>query len=202
MADTDHCQTTSPHVILQHPHGTGWLHNATETLPTLPPSQALDLILRYDLAYRLTYHRAPSSTLIDQYILQAFDAHIHGDRDIDPYTLYRAIDTPIRHSNPLYLDKPLQWWAQSLDRWYRQATGARKPQPDESLYDRLSQTAILLQADLWAYRPTDQHLFKQQLAARYRETIETPSADAPDPRISQAIRLLAAAARPYLYNNL
>lgn len=172
-----------------------WLSNALTRLPTLPPGQALDIILRYDYIYRITYHRPPSNDLTDHYILQAFEAHIKGDTTIDQYTLYRAIDTPIRQARDGYLDRPLQWWATSLDRWYRQATGTRKPPPDETLYDHLSQTAILLQADLWAYRPTDQRQFKQQLAQRHLPHLTHPTSD---PKLQQAIRQLKTATHPYL----
>lgn len=184
-----------PNITASSPNDAAWLRNAQSQLPAMPPSQALDTILRYDYIYRITYHRPPSTALIDRYILQAFEAHIQGDTTIDQYTLYRAIDTPVRQARNGYLDRPLQWWSTSLDRWYRQATGTRKPPPDESLYDQLSQAAILLQADLWAYRPTDQQQFKQHLAARYHPHLTTPTSD---PKLQQAIRQLKAAAHPYL----
>lgn len=104
----------------------------------------------YDLMLRITYNQPANKDTIYKIILKAFDALIHGDKYIDQYVLFKAIERRARQREQAFLDKPLTWLFQLLNEWHKQAVKGFD-RTDLSDYDILSRVNILLDADLFAF---------------------------------------------------
>lgn len=136
---------------------------------------ALKLTDAYDLMHRMAYNQPADKETINKIILKAFDALIHGDKDVDPYVLFKAIERHARHREQAFLDKPLTWIFQCMDEWHKQAV---KGFDSTSLsdYDILSRVNILLDADLFAFEGRNQQKFKQRLAEQHHHYLDNYNA--------------------------
>ena len=133
----------------------------------MPVSDALEVIQPFDLVHRIAYGKAADVDFINKYTLKAFEARIHGDQTVNEYTLFRQIAVGLNRRDPAYLDRPLEWYTLSLDRWYKVFSDPKRShQP--SVYDTIQQVNILLESYLWAYETRNQPIFKRQLFNRYR----------------------------------
>lgn len=121
--------------------------------------------------HRLAYNQPADKETINKIILKAFDVLIHGDKNIDQYVLFKAIEGRARQREQAFLDKPLTWIFQSLDEWHKQAVKGFD-RTSLSDYDILSRVNIPLDADLFAFEGRNQKAFKQRLAEQYRYDLD------------------------------
>ncbi len=168
-----------------------------EHIPMMPPGDALLVVPAHDLAHRIAYGTPADTAISTRCLLRAFDAMIHGDKSVDEYVVYDAIDRSISHPDcdPAILDRPFQWRSIALDRWYRQfKTGQAKDTP--GTYDTIQRLSILLESDLWAYETVNETTYKQSLVNSHRHLLEQPATTGP--KLQQATTRLQHAAHPYL----
>ena len=158
-----------------------WLKTARKQIDTMPVGDALKLLGTYDSVHRVAYGTPADPTFLNRYTMAAFESRIRGNREVDPYILYRQINVGIVRRDPLYLGRPLQWSTSILDRWYKELSGSYSTfscghncsgkggdKAADTLYDRLQKASILMETDLWAYEGANQKTFKQQLYDKCR----------------------------------
>ena len=158
-----------------------WLRAVRKQIDTMPVGDALKLLGTYDSVHRVAYGTPADPTFLNRYTIAAFESRIRGNKEVDPYVLYRQINAGIARRDPLYLGRPLQWSTTILDRWYKELSGSYSnpsgginnrskggDKPTDSLYDRLQKASILMETDLWAYEGANQKAFKQHLFATIR----------------------------------
>ena len=157
-----------------------WLKAVRKQIDTMSVGDALKLLGTYDSVHRVAYGTPADPTFLNRYTMAAFESRIRGNKEVDPYILYRQINAGIARRDPLYLGRPLQWSTTVLDRWYKDITGANtgtsscgtttvsREVEGATLYDHLQKAAILMETDLWAYEGANQKVFKQQLYDKYR----------------------------------
>lgn len=153
-------QTREAREVLQNAFD--WVKTVKSRLKFYSIGDALKLTDAYELMHRIAYNQPANKETINKIILKAFDALIHGDKDVDQYVLFKAIERRVRQREQAFLDKPLTWIFQSLDGWHKQALKGftRKTLSD---YDILCRVNILLDADLFAFEGRNQQKFKQRL---------------------------------------
>lgn len=156
-----------------------------ELLPKMSPANALLVISAYDMAHRFAYGSPADPKAQNKYILQAFDAMIHGDKDVDEYILYHVIENKILLKDKTYLDKPLQWVTTSQDRWFKNFANGTS-QSDISDYDTIQQVSVVLRSNLWFYLGNDEYKFKKELYRNYNQLID--DCDISNPKIYIAIQ--------------
>lgn len=144
-----------------------WVKTVGGRLRSYSAGDALKLTDAYDLMYRIAYNQPTNKETINKIILKAFDALIHGDKDVDQYVLFKAIERRARQREQAFLDNPLTWLFQSLDEWHKQAVKGFDS-TFLSDYDILSRVNILLDADLFAFEGRNQMVFKQCLVEQHR----------------------------------
>ena len=172
-----------------------WLKAVRKQRDTMPVGDALKLIDTYDSVHRVAYGTPADPTFLNRYTMAAFESRIRGNKEVDPYVLYRQINAGIARRDPLYLGRPLQWSTTILDRWYKELSGSYSNQSGginnrskgstnlntgccsfngeaskvaDTLYDRLQKASILMETDLWVYEGANQKAFKQQLYDKCR----------------------------------
>lgn len=133
-----------------------------EILPKMSAANALLVISAYDMAHRFAYKSPADPKKQNKYILKAFDALIHGDKEVDEYNLYQIIENKILFKDQAYFDKPLQWISLSLDRWCNNFIYGKSQTP-LSDYDIIQQVTILLRSNLFFKFGNDAEKFKKEL---------------------------------------
>lgn len=149
-----------------------WANNVKRHFDSFSPGEALSLIYFFDLTHRIAYQQPADRVLVNDIILRAFEARIHGDTTIDEYFLYRAIHDRIINKDKAFLDRPLTWLCLTLDRWHKEAR-AGYGKTSLPAYDIINRASILMEADLYAYEGRNQRTFKQHLAATTRHYLDT-----------------------------
>lgn len=144
-----------------------WVRTVEGRFNTLAPGEALLLADHYDLMHRIVFRSPADKGVLDRIILRAFDARIHGDKSVDEYVLYKAVERRIWQREQAFLDKPLTWLSLSLGEWHKQALKGFD-RSELSDYDIISRVNILLNTDLTAFEGRDQQSFKQRLFNQYR----------------------------------
>lgn len=148
-----------------------WLDAVKTAIDTMTAGDALALIDSYDMMHRIAYCRQSPRQFTDRYKLQAFDARIHGDKSVDQYILFRAIDAEIKRQNKQFFGKPLQWYSLTLDSWYNEFKSGRSARP-LSVYDTLQRVTILLQSDLRIFESRNEAAYKQLLFENHRHYLD------------------------------
>lgn len=138
-----------------------------EILPKMFAANALLIISAYDMAHRFAYKSPADPKMQNKYILKAFDALIHGDKEVDEYNLYQIIENKILFKDQAYFDKPLQWISISLDRWCKNFSYGKSQTP-LSDYDTIQQVTILLRSNLFFKFGNDADKFKKELFEHHR----------------------------------
>lgn len=107
-------------------------------------------------------------------ILDAFEAHIRGDKTIDQYLLFHYISREIDRRNKKFLGRHLQWEAACLDKWHRQFQygACLDPLSDHDIRQRV---LILLTSDLSPFEPRNESKFKQKLLRNHLHLLTPPS---------------------------
>ena len=134
----------------------------------MSPAQKILCDSAYNLAYRMAYAKTTAPRIVNDNLLEAFDAKIHGDRAVDEYALFRSIEHRIKQRDPHFFDKPLAWNSICVDRWLKHQYDRK------SDYDRLNQVAILLNSRLGAFLGSEQDAFKERLFDSTRHYFEKP----------------------------
>lgn len=128
----------------------------------------------YDLIHRIGFNRPSKPEFINVYVLKALDAFIKGDKTVDEYDLFRAIDAGLNRKDNAYSSKALQWHSLCLSRWYRQfKNGSSLEQLSD--YDKQQQLSILIISDLYAFEGNGQDEFKRQLITNHKPLLEKPA---------------------------
>ena len=183
-----------------------WLKAARKQIDTMSVGDALKLLGTYDSVHRVAYGTSADPTFLNKYTMAAFESRIRGNKEVDPYILYRQINAGIARRDPLYLGRPLQWSTTILDRWYKELSGGygnfshEATNPADALYDRLQKAAILMETDLWAYEGTNQKAFKQQLFKEF-STIFYSLSDC-DIATLRTLKTFLASSRRYISKEL
>lgn len=138
---------------------------------SLTPGEALILADHYDLMHRVAFRLPADKKVLDRIILRAFDARIHGDKSVDEYILYKAVERRIWQREKPFLEKPLTWLGLCISEWHKQALNGFD-HTELSNYDIISRVNILLTTDLTAFEGRNQQSFKQQLFNRYRSYLD------------------------------
>ncbi len=133
-----------------------------EILLKMSAANALLIVSAYDIAHRFAYKSPADPKTQNKYILKAFDALIHGDKEVDEYNLYQLIENKILFKDQAYFDKPLQWISISIDRWCDNFIYG-KSQVSLSDYDTIQQVTILLRSNLFFKFGNDAEKFKKEL---------------------------------------
>lgn len=137
-----------------------WLDEVGRRIPSMTAGDALTVMASFDAIHRLVFHAPADREFVSRYVLNAFDAFMAGDRSVDEYRLYRAVNAEIEQCNMRFSGEPLDWTCRALEGWWRNfRNGTAEELPD---YDRIQQAALLLSEDLWAFEP-DPQTFKKQL---------------------------------------
>lgn len=117
-----------------------WVKEIRLRIASMPVSDALEVIQTFDLVHRIAYDKAADVDFINKYTLKAFEARIHGDQTVNEYTLFRQIAVGLNRRDPSYLDRPLEWYTLSLDRWYKEFSNPKRPlQPSVYSHNHSSQ---------------------------------------------------------------
>lgn len=144
-----------------------WVKTVESGFNSYTPGDALLLTDHYDLMHRVAFRLPADKKVLDRIILRAFDARIHGDKSVDEYILYKAVERRIWQREKAFLDKPLTWLSLSLGEWHKQALKGFD-HAELSDYDIISRVNILLNTDLTAFEGRNQQSFKQRLFNRHR----------------------------------
>lgn len=144
-----------------------WVKTVESGFNSYTPGEALLLTDHYDLLHRVAFRLPADKEVINRIILRAFDARIHGDKSVDEYILYKAVERRIWQREKAFLDKPLTWLSLSLGEWHKQALKGFD-HAELSDYDIISRVNILLNTDLTAFEGRNQQSFKQRLFNRHR----------------------------------
>ena len=161
-----------------------WVNIVRSRLDSYSYGEALKLAEVYDLMQRIAFKLPADKGFSNKIILSAFDAMIHGDREVDQYMMYKAIVRAVHQREKDFFDKPLTWVCLCLDIWYRQAIeGFDRVKISD--YDILSRVNILLEADLTAYEGSRQQQFKQCLFEQHRHYLDNH--DTTDRRMAAAV---------------
>lgn len=137
-----------------------WLDEVGRRISSMTAGDALTVMASFDAIHRLVFHAPAEREFVSRYLLNAFDAFMAGDKSVDEYRLYRAVNAEIEQCNMRFSGDPLDWTCRTLEGWWRNfRNGAAAELPD---YDRIQQAALLLSEDLWAFEPEPQK-FKKQL---------------------------------------
>ena len=158
-----------------------------ELMPNMSPANALLVISAYDMAHRFAYGSPADPKTQNKYILQAFDAMIHGDKEVDEYILYQVIEDKILLKDKVYFNKPLQWTTISLDRWYKNFQYGTC-RINLSNYDIIQQVSALLRSELWPYLGKEEKKFKKTLYCNHQRFFDNH--DISNPKIFMAIQKL------------
>ena len=148
-----------------------WVKTVKSDFNSYTPGEALLLVDHYDLMHRVAFRLPADKEVLDRIILRAFDARIHGDKSVDEYILYKAVERRIWQREKAFLDKPLTWLSLSLGEWHKQALKGFD-RSEQSDYDIISRVNILLSTDLTAFEGHNQQTFKQQLFNRHRSFLD------------------------------
>ena len=151
-----------------------WLKSVRKHIDTLSVADALKLLGTYDSVHLVAYGTPADPAFLNKYTMAAFESRIRGNKEVDPYILYRQINAGIARRDPLYLGRPLQWSTTMLDRWYKELSGSYTDQgrgASKTLYDIFQKTLILMETDLWAYEGANHKAFKQQLSMTIRDCL-------------------------------
>lgn len=149
---------------------------------TISATDALTVYTMYDWNYRIAFNNSPSPDFTFGIVSGALDAHIHGDKDVDIYELYRLINLGMMFHAELYKGKPLKWISVMLDSWHKdfrtgkyinhKSQSTRIVRPSEiSDIDILNRVAILLKADLFAFE-NNTKAYKKRLFDNHRHYID------------------------------
>ena len=190
-----------------------WLKAVRKQIDTMSVGDALKLLGTYDSVHRVAYGTPADPTFLNRYTMAAFESRIRGNKEVDPYILYRQINAGMARRDPLYLGRPLQWSTTVLDRWYKELSGEYSTfkgghnrsgkggeKPTDTLYDRLQKASILMETDLWAYEGANQKAFKQQLFASYRSLFY--KAEQLDSQALSALTAFLRSSRPYMSQDI
>lgn len=144
----------------------GWVNIVKKQMLAMSPAESLQLIDTYEIMHRIAYWTSPNAEEMNGIKLTAFDAMIHGDKDVDEYIMFRTIRKAVSQRDKTFFDKPLSWSCMALERWYKEAV---KGYDNTMLsdYDIQSRINILLESDLYAYAGRNQDQFKHRLAEQY-----------------------------------
>lgn len=148
-----------------------WVKTIESGSNSYTPGEALLLADHYDLLHRVAFRLPADKEVINRIILRAFDARIHGDKSVDEYILYKAVERRIWQREKTFLEKPLTWLGLSLGEWHKQALKGFD-HTELSDYDIISRVNILLNTDLTAFEGRNQQPFKQHLFNRYRSFLD------------------------------
>lgn len=148
-----------------------WVKTIESGFNSYTPGEALLLADHYDLMHRLAFRLPADKGILDRIVLRAFDARIHGDKGVDEYILYKAVERRIWQHEKAFLDKPLTWLSLSLGEWHKQALKGFD-HTELSDYDIISRVNILLNTDLTPFEGRNQQPFKQNLFNRHRSFLD------------------------------
>lgn len=150
-----------------------WLEAVSRRIPTMSAGDALELLASFDAIHHLVFHAPADKAFVTTHVLNAFNAFMEGDRSVDEYRLFRAVNAEIDRCNISFLGEPMDWTCRKLEEWWRNFRHISDKNvirhPDASAhkalsdYDTIQQASILLDQDLWAFEP-DQDRFKSLLA--------------------------------------
>lgn len=146
-----------------------WVNGVRYMLPEMSAADTFKLSDIYDLIHRVAFRQPANPAFMDNLVLNAFDARINGDKTVDDYRLYHAIDIQIRRKNRAFLGKPLQWICDSLDRWYKNFNSGNWRKLAD--YDIIRQSGILIGADMFVYE-SDSTDFKTMLFENNRHWLD------------------------------
>ena len=113
-----------------------WIYNVKNKIGEMEVGDAMDMLAPYDLMHRLAHHSPTPKAFADEYLLKAFEARIHGDKSVNEYHLYRFIKEKLDRRDKSYFGRPLEWYASSLDRWFKKFKNGRTSE-NLSDYDTL-----------------------------------------------------------------
>lgn len=148
-----------------------WIYNVKAKIGGMEAGQAMDILAPYDFIHRLGHHSPTPKAFADEYLLKAFVARIHGDRSVNEYHLYRFIKEKLDRRDKSYFGRPLEWYASSLDRWYKKFKNGRATE-NLSDYDTLEIVSILMNEDLFAFTGRNQNIFKKILFDNHRHLLD------------------------------
>ncbi|MDE6091248.1 MAG: hypothetical protein K2G41_11185 [Duncaniella sp.] len=148
-----------------------WVYNVRTNICKMEAGHAMDMLAPYDLMHRLAHHSSTPKAFADEYLLKAFEARVHGDRSVNEYHLYRFIKEKLNRRDKSYFGRPLEWYASSLDRWYKKFRNGRASE-NLSDYDTLEIVSILMSEDLFAFAGSDQNTFKKRLFDNHRNLLD------------------------------
>ena len=147
-----------------------WVYNVKNKIGEMEVGDVMDMLAPYDLMHRLAHHSPTPKAFADEYLLKAFEARIHGDNSVNEYHLYRFIKEKLDRRDKSYFGRPLEWYASSLDRWFKKFKNGRTIE-NLSDYDTLEIVSILLSEDLFAFTGSDQNTFKKTLFDNHRHLL-------------------------------
>lgn len=172
-----------------------WIKDIEGCLKSYSVDDALKLTDAYDLMHRIAFNLPADKEYINRIILRAFDTMIHGSKKVDEYILYKLIERRVRQREQGFLDRPLTWICQCLDRWHKEAVKGFESF-ELSDYDILNRVIILLDSDLSAFEGRKQQQFKQTLFDNTRHYLD--NFDAADSRTQSAINQFLFASTQFL----
>lgn len=176
IGDSTRLQTKEAIAIYQV--AKGWVNTVQSPLLSMSPSDAVRVIDTYEVMYRIANWTSVKPIEIDNVKLTAFEAMIHGDKNVDEYVMFRLIRKAIRQREKVFLGKPLKWSCLKEDQWHKKA---KKGFDHTKLsdYDILNRASILLESDLYAFEGSPQLDFKRQLFNTTRHYLDNYDATEP-----------------------
>lgn len=151
---------------------TDWVNTVKARIALYSPGDAMKMTEIYDLMHRIAFMRPADRGFLNNIVVRAFDAMIHGDKNVDKYIMFKLIRRAARQREKALFDKPLKWSCISLNDWYRQSINGFD-QVKLSDYDILSRVNILLESDLYAYEGHQQLQFKRHIIEQYHYFLDS-----------------------------
>lgn len=141
-----------------------WVYGVEENIALMSSDDRLKLLDSYDWMHRIAYSSPAPGKFLNNHILSAFDARIHGDMTVDEFRLFHAIgDALNRRRDEAYFDRPLKWYSMTLGDWTTWAEEGRLNRLP--LHSEVCITSELLGSDLFSFVSRQQD-FKSVIARR------------------------------------
>ncbi len=128
--------------------GKRWIKGLEQNIALIPPHDVLRAISCYDMVYRICW-QGPNDSFYNKQFSRAFEAYIHGDKQVSETELMRVISSGLRRRDKFYFDRPLSWNCMTIDSWIKQFFQDKfKALP---IAEKCARLSIIISDDLFAY---------------------------------------------------
>ncbi len=148
-----------------------WVDNVRNVIGTFTPADALTVVNSYEMMHLIAFNLPAASVFLKKFRLNAFDALINGDSQVDEYEMFRTVSRETARRDIDYMGSPLKWQCESLGRWHRQFRTLFGNNRTTD-HDTIEIVAILLGSNLWAFETSNEARYKNLLFSCHRHFLD------------------------------